>query len=118
MTTIKIIAASARQYSASMQKLLISMLATASLAGCVTPPTPHEDASYQELAPIVNKPVVRPVRSLSNFSDSLSCMDHLFRDAGMSTVLVSSKTIPDYSGRIAVGTKEMIITALSPRCRA
>ena len=117
MTAITIIAASARQYCASMQKLLISVLATATLAGCVTPPAPHEDASYQELAPIINKPVVRPVRSLSNFSDSLSCMDHLFRDAGMSTVLVSSKTIPDYSGRIAVGSKEMIITALSQMSR-
>ncbi len=117
MNAITTIAASARQYCASMPKLLISMVAAASLAGCVTPPTPHEDASYQELAPIVNKPVVRPVRSLSNFSESLSCMDHLFRDAGMSTVLVSSKTIPDYSGRIAVGTKEMIITALSQMSR-
>jgi hypothetical protein len=86
-------------------------------AGCSTPPSPHQDAEYQEHAPIANRPVVRPLRSLSSFSDSLSCMDHLFRDAGMSTVLVSSKSIPDYSGRISVGTREMVVTALSQMSR-
>lgn len=96
---------------------LASFAVSLLVAGCVTPPTPQEDADYQEHATIANKPVVRPVRSLSSFSESLSCMDHLFRDAGMSTVLVSSKTIPDYSGRIAVGTKEMVITALSQMSR-
>ncbi|MEG0921101.1 MAG: DUF4384 domain-containing protein [Comamonas sp.] len=89
-----------------------------SMVGCsITPPNPQEDASYQEQATIANRPVVRPVRSLSSFSDSLSCMDHLFRDAGMATVLVSSKTIPDYSGKVAVGTKEMVITAFSQMSR-
>ncbi|MEG1201812.1 MAG: peptidoglycan-binding protein, partial [Comamonas sp.] len=88
------------------------------MVGCsITPPNPQEDASYQEQATIANRPVVRPVRSLSSFSDSLSCMDHLFRDAGMATVLVSSKTIPDYSGKVAVGTKEMVITAFSQMSR-
>lgn len=93
------------------------LLVLSILAGCTTPPKPHEDAGYQEHATIANKPVVRPTRSLSSFSDSLSCMDHMFRDAGMSTVLVSSKTLPDYSGRVAVGTKEMVITALSQMSR-
>ncbi len=90
----------------------------AALAGCSSvPPNPKEDAVYQTHAPIANRPVVRPIRSLSSFSDSLSCMDHLFRDAGMATVLISSKSIPDYSGRVAVATKEMVITALSQMSR-
>ena len=101
----------------SLQYCTSFVLGLAVLAGCTTPPKPHEDANYQEHATIANKPVVRPTRSLSSFSDSLSCMDHMFRDAGMSTVLVSSKTLPDYSGRVAVGTKEMVITALSQMSR-
>src|SRR5690606_9367112 len=64
-----------------------------------------------------NRPAVRPTRSLSSFSDSLMCMDHLFRESGMGTVLITSKSIPDYSGRIAVATKEMIVTALSQMSR-
>ncbi|MEG2280312.1 MAG: DUF4384 domain-containing protein [Comamonas sp.] len=44
-------------------------------------------------------------------------MDHLFRESGMGTVLITSKSIPDYSGRIAVATKEMIVTALSQMSR-
>ena len=87
------------------------------LAGCMTPPYANQDADYQTHAPLANKPVVRPVRSFTSFSDSLMCMDHLFKDAGMATVLVSSKFIPDYSGRIAVGTKDMVVTALSQMSR-
>ena len=106
------------QKNASPAKLLGGLVFVLSMAGCsVTPPNPQDDAAYQEHATVANRPVVRPVRSLSSFSESLSCMDHLFRDAGMATVLVSSKTIPDYSGKLAVGTKEMVITALSQMSR-
>ena len=99
-------------------RLIGSSVCVALLVGCSSvPPNPQEDANYQEHATIANRPVVRPVRSLSSFSESLSCMDHMFRDAGMATVLVSSKTIPDYSGKLAVGTKEMVITALSQMSR-
>ncbi|MEG3001758.1 MAG: DUF4384 domain-containing protein [Comamonas sp.] len=78
---------------------------------------PAKDANYHAQANEINRPVVRPTRSISSFSDSLMCMDHLFRETGMSTVLITSKSIPDYSGKIAVATKEMIVTALSQMSR-
>lgn len=86
------------------------------LAGCA-PLSPAKDAAYHARAPEINRPAVRPTRSFSSFSDSLMCMDHLFRETGMGTVLITSKSIPDYSGRIAVATKEMVVTALSQMSR-
>lgn len=86
------------------------------LSGCA-PMNPGKDAGYHAQANEINRPVVRPTRSISSFSDSLMCMDHLFRETGMSTVLISSKSIPDYSGKIAVATKEMVVTALSQMSR-
>lgn len=86
------------------------------LTGCA-PMNPAQNAKYHAQATEINRPVVRPVRSISSFSDSLMCMDHLFRETGMSTVLITSKNIPDYSGKIAVATKEMIVTALSQMSR-
>lgn len=86
------------------------------LTGCA-PLSPAKDAAYHAKAPDINRPAVRPTRSLSSFSDSLMCMDHLFRESGMGTVLITSKSIPDYSGRIAVATKEMVVTALSQMSR-
>ena len=45
------------------------------------------------------------------------CMDRLLREARASTTLITSKNIPDYSGNVAVATKDMIITALSQMSR-
>ncbi len=87
------------------------------LAGCSTPMNARQDANFQSYGYAADRPTVRPVRSLSNFSDSLMCMDRLFRESGMPTVLITSKQLPDYSGRVAVATKEMVVTALSQMSR-
>lgn len=94
-----------------------SLLCAAGLLTGCAPMNPAKDANYHAQANEINRPVVRPTRSISSFSDSLMCMDHLFRETGMSTVLITSKSIPDYSGKIAVATKEMIVTALSQMSR-
>ncbi|MDH1700678.1 DUF4384 domain-containing protein [Comamonas terrigena] len=96
---------------------ITSLLSAAGLLTGCAPMNPAKDANYHAQANEINRPVVRPTRSISSFSDSLMCMDHLFRETGMSTVLITSKTIPDYSGKIAVATKEMIVTALSQMSR-
>lgn len=98
---------------ASLLTVGIALLA----AGCATPMNARQDADYQEQAYAASKPVVRPTRSLSSFSESLSCMDYMLRSAQLPTTLVSSKYIPDYSGKVPVATKEMIITSLSQMSR-
>ena len=93
------------------------LLASALLSGCATPLNARKDAEFQSHGYAADRPVVRPVRSLSNFSESLSCMDRLFRVAEIPTTLITSKQIPDASGRVPVAAKEMIITAISQMSR-
>jgi Domain of unknown function (DUF4384) len=88
------------------------------LAGCITQPMDaRKDAKFQELAYTMDRPVVRPTRSLSSFSESLGCMDHMLREAQIPTTLVTSKQIPDFSGKVPVAAKDMIITSLSQMSR-
>ena len=87
------------------------------LAGCSTPANVRNDAKFQSYASITDRPNARPVRSMSNFSESLMCMDRMFREAQLPTTLITSKQIPDFSTRVAVATKDMIITSLSQMSR-
>ena len=100
-------------WAASLGGVVLAM----GLAGCATPMDPRKDAAFQERASVNDRPVVRPTRSISSFSDSLACMDHMLREAQLPTTLITSKQIPDYSARVAVGTKDMVITALSQMSR-
>lgn len=87
------------------------------LVGCAAPLDARKDAEFQSHGYAADRPAVRPVRSISSFSDSLMCMDRLLRETGMPTTLITSKQLPDYSGRVAVATKEMVVTALSQMSR-
>ncbi|EER60592.1 Peptidoglycan-binding domain 1 protein [Acidovorax delafieldii 2AN] len=85
--------------------------------GCTMPVDARKDAAFQSYASQSDRPVVRPTRSISSFSDSLMCMDHLLREAQLPPTLITSKQIPDYSSRVPVASKDMIITALSQMSR-
>ncbi len=87
------------------------------LTGCALPLRANKDAQFQSYAFAADRPTVRPVRSITSFSESLSCMDRLFRMAEVPTTLITSKQIPDMSTRMPVATKEMIITAISQMSR-
>ena len=96
-----------------------SMLLGAALAllgGCAQL-DPRKDADYQSYAPAADRPVVRPVRSISSFNESLFCMDHMLRAAEVPTTLIAAKQFPDYSGKVPAATKDMMITALSRMSR-
>lgn len=96
---------------------LVLLSALTLLTGCATPMDPREDANYRSYGHTADRPTNRPVRSISSFSDSLMCMDQLFRASQLPTTLITSKQIPDVSTRVPVATKEMIVTALSQMSR-
>lgn len=96
---------------------LLGLAGAALLSGCATPANPRQDTGYQTYASAADRPTVRPVRSVSSFSDSLMCMDRMFREAQLPTTLITSKQIPDFSTKVPVATKDMIITALSQMSR-
>ena len=100
------------------RKWLAATLATAALlGGCATPLDARKDAEYQRQASVADRPVVRPVRSVSSFSESLVCMDRMLREAQLPTTLITSKQFIDFSGKVPVATKEMITTSLSQMSR-
>ncbi|MBS7777918.1 DUF4384 domain-containing protein [Acidovorax sp. CCYZU-2555] len=73
----------------------------------------RRDIGVHSQATVLNRPVVRPVRSISSFSESLNCMDHMLRAAELPTTLISSKQFPDFSGKVPVAVKDMVVTSLS-----
>ena len=97
--------------------LCMAILAILFLSGCAAPMNPRKDAQFQSYAYTTNRPVIRPTRSLSSFSESLMCMDRMLREAQLPTILITSKSIPDFSNRVPAAAKDMIITALSQMSR-
>ena len=119
MRSSSIAGAAMRLWEFCCQRPMVALaLVGAVLAtGCSTPLNARDDAAFQSHASVADRPVVRPTRSISSFSDSLQCMDHMLRDAQLPTTLITSKQIPDYSSRVSVATKDMVITAISQMSR-
>ena len=89
------------------------------LAGCGTlgKAGPRKNGEFFRQTHVENRPITWPVRSVSNFNDSLACMDQMLRDNHVAPVLITSKTIPDASGKVYVSAKDMVITSLSEMSR-
>jgi hypothetical protein len=90
-------------------KLLLRRTALATavltlLAACQTRP---------ETAYDVTNPRTAAVRNIGNFNESLRCMDDMFLAQGKQDIFITTAGIPDATGLIASGTKEMFITAVS-----
>jgi hypothetical protein len=96
-------------------RCLVPALVCAAAAGCAVSPRDH--VGFYGGVTVENRPVIQPVRSISSFSDSLACMDRMLRDLQSGTTLVTSKIIPDASGKVFVATKDMVVTALSQMSR-
>ena len=97
---------------------LLILVVALGLGACATPYRPDQaDAAFASQVAPLNRPLVQPSRSFSSYSIALGCMDRLLRDMRIPTTLVTSKNIPDPSGKVTVATKEMIITALSQMSR-
>lgn len=52
-------------------------------------------------------------KTVTNFSQSLRCMDELFLAFGKRGIVITSAGIPDETGKVRLGTKEMVISAIS-----
>jgi hypothetical protein len=74
------------------------------LGGCHPRPDTSFDAQATRTA---------PVRNIGNFSEALRCMDEMFLAHGKRDIYITTAGIPDATGLIAAGTKEMFISAVS-----
>jgi curli biogenesis system outer membrane secretion channel CsgG len=86
-------------------KLSASLVALALVSGCVT--------AAPERAYEVRQPKTSVVRTFTSFSDSLRCMDELFLKYGVRDIVITSDGIPDATGKVTAGTKDMLISSMS-----
>jgi hypothetical protein len=66
-----------------------------------------------ELATTAVQPRTAPVRNIGSFNEALRCMDDMFLAQGKKDIYITTAGIPDATGLIAAGTKEMFISAVS-----
>jgi Domain of unknown function (DUF4384) len=66
-----------------------------------------------EVALDAANPHTVPVRTISSFDEALRCMDDMFAAQGKHDIYITTAGIPDATGLIEAGTKEMFITAVS-----
>jgi curli biogenesis system outer membrane secretion channel CsgG len=87
--------------------LLAGAALTILLAGCVADPPKPETAT---VATAVKTPASKAV---TNFTPALRCMDDLLLAYGKRDIVITTAGIPDSTGKVMAGTKEMLITAAS-----
>lgn len=58
-------------------------------------------------------PKTPAIKTVTNFSQALRCMDELFLAYGKNGIVLTSTGIPDETGKVRTGTKEMLITAVA-----
>lgn len=86
--------------------LFVSALAL-TIGGCVADPPKPETAT---VAAAVKTPAAKTV---TNFTPALRCMDDLLLAYGKRDIVITTAGIPDSTGKVMAGTKEMLITAAS-----
>lgn len=72
-------------------------------------PPPDRAAGVQA----ASAPKTPAVKTITNFSQALRCMDDLFLGFDKRGIIITSTGIPDETGKVRTGTKEMLITAVS-----
>jgi len=82
----------------------LSMALLTMLGAC----QPRPETAYD-----VAQPRTAAVRNIGNFNEALRCMDDMFIAQGKQDIYITTAGIPDATGLIATGTKEMFITAVS-----
>ncbi|MCK9283911.1 MAG: DUF4384 domain-containing protein [Rhodocyclaceae bacterium] len=58
-------------------------------------------------------PKTPAIKTVTNFSQALRCMDELFLAYGKQGIVITSAGIPDETGKVRTGTKEMVISTVA-----
>ena len=92
------------------RRQLISLAgAAAALAGCNT--------TNPEAVQTVAQPKTPVAKTLTSFTHAKTCMDHLLRQYGKTNILLTSDGVPDQTGQVSAGTRDMLIKALDDMSR-
>lgn len=58
-------------------------------------------------------PKNRPVKNVTGFTQALRCMDELFLAFDKKGIVVTSTGVPDETGKVKTGTKDMVVSAVN-----
>jgi len=89
------------------RRLSVALSATALLAGCTADPPRPETATA---VAAVKTPATK---TLTSFTAALRCMDDLLLAYGKKDIVITTAGLPDSTGKVQAGTKEMLLTAAS-----
>jgi len=91
-----------KKFPAPILVVALSLL----LNACTTSTSTHE-------ATAVAAPKGGVVRNITSFDGALSCMDNLFLSNDVKDVVITSSGLPDATGAIQLGSKDIMISAIS-----
>lgn len=66
-----------------------------------------------EAGSVVAQPKTPAVKNITSFTPALKCMDNLFASYGKRDIIITSAGLPDATGKITAGTKDMMISTIS-----
>lgn len=92
----------------SLKPFLLIPLSTFAL---VSSAVAQESATTE--ARVAAGPKTPAVKTVTNFTQALRCMDELFLAFDKRGIVITSGGIPDETGKVRTGTKEMLITAVA-----
>ncbi|MBF0159163.1 MAG: DUF4384 domain-containing protein [Magnetococcales bacterium] len=84
--------------------LLLSLVINAGCGGTL----PEPDKVPYQMAPSA-----QPIRNMTSFTESLRCMDRLLADNHVRGLVLTSTNIPDSTGKLQLGVKDMLMTAIN-----
>lgn len=86
---------------------------TLALVGCAAPPSREQDVA----ATASSRISTTPQRNVTDFTDGLRCMDETFLRYGTRDVSVIMEDLSDSTKKVSVGTRDMMISAISDMTR-
>ena len=96
-----------------LRKNCLILALAAALAGCAAPPSREQDVA----AAASSRISTTPQRNITDFTDGLRCMDETFLRYGTRDVSVIMEDLSDSTKKVSVGTRDMMISAISDMTR-
>lgn len=96
----------------TIRERMIFAFAVLLLGGCATEQGARED-TLKTVQEVRTAPQEAPVRSVTNFTPALRCMDNTFLMYGTRDIVVITEDIEDRTKKVSAGTKDMLITSVS-----
>jgi len=89
------------------------MVCAAILCGCASIDSRLDDKLESEFAEIKQGPNGAPYKNVTNFSDSLGCMDRLMLSRNIRDIPVMVEDIDDKTEAVKTGVRDMLVSAIS-----